>query len=158
MVSGMTRTACSTDWPSVSSEQAPKPQDGHSPIFPFSLHPGDPPGLWIRCYNSLVAIRIEGTLEHSTPGWILTPPQWSLISLTPPEPLLSIALLAATLTLPFCKRQRFLSSFSCPVPLFIDGNSKVLRWRFPPQHHTAYFLAPLYSVFAAHCLPSLIKI
>ena len=75
MVSGMTRTASSTDWPSVSSEQAPKPQDGQSPIFPSSLHPGDPPGLRIRCYNSFVAIRIEGTLEYSTPGWILTPPQ-----------------------------------------------------------------------------------
>ena len=67
MASGMTRTVCSTDWPSVSFEQAPRPQDGGGPALPFSLHPGE--STWsVRCCNTFVAIRVGGVLATPLPG------------------------------------------------------------------------------------------
>lgn len=67
MAGGMTGTACSPDWPSVSFEQAPRPQDGEGPALPFSPRPGE--STWsMRCCNTFVAIRVGGILATALPG------------------------------------------------------------------------------------------
>lgn len=42
---GMTGTACSTDWPSVSSEQELMPKDGSNLALLYIFYPDSPLGL-----------------------------------------------------------------------------------------------------------------
>lgn len=96
MGSGITKTACSTDWPSVSFEQASKATGEIGPCLAFqppSCRCPPAPNRSLRCYSSVPAKWIcgwlserEACLATPLPGQALSPQphQTSGIMLTLP--------------------------------------------------------------------------